>query len=261
MRPEDVRALLEAVARGESTIDGAMHRLESLPFEDLGFANVDHHRALRTGLPEVVLGEPKTDAQIAGIVAAIARRGQAALVTRLTAERGEHVVSLLPAELRAQVPVSIEAVPKLLLVGAPLPVDGRGTVAVVSGGTSDEPVAEEAARTAEIFGSAVLRVRDVGVAGLHRLLARRAEIEAAEVVIAVAGMEAALPSVLKGLVSRPVIGVPTSIGTGTHFGGLAAMLSMLNACASGMTVVNIDNGFGAGYFAALMNRPRRGEQP
>lgn len=260
MRPEDVRSLLEAVARGDSTIDKAMRRLESLPFEDLGFANVDHHRALRTGLPEVVLGEPKTDEQIARIVGAIASRGQTALVTRLEGSRGERVVSMLSAELRARVPTSVEAVPRLLLVGAPLAVHGRGTVAVVSAGTSDEPVAEEAARTAEIFGSAVLRVRDVGVAGLHRLLARRDEIESAEVVIAVAGMEAALPTVLKGLISRPVIGVPTSVGTGTHFGGVSALLSMLNACATGMTVVNIDNGFGAGYFAALMNAPRRAER-
>jgi NCAIR mutase (PurE)-related protein len=255
MRPEDVRALLEAVARGEASVDGAMSRLESLPFEDLGFANVDHHRALRTGFPEVVLGEPKTDAQIARIAEAIAGRGQAALVTRLVASRAEVVVSMLPPALAAR--ARVDAVPRLLLVGDPLPEAGRGVVAVVSGGTADEPVAEEAARTAEIFGSRVLRVRDVGVAGLHRLLARRDELEAAEIVVAVAGMEAALPSVLKGLISRPVIGVPTSVGTGTHFGGVAALLSMLNSCASGMTVVNIDNGFGAGYFAALLNRPRR----
>jgi pyridinium-3,5-biscarboxylic acid mononucleotide synthase len=256
MRPEDVRALLMAVARGDSTVDTAMRRLERLPFEDLGFATVDHHRALRTGLPEVVLGEPKTDAQIAAIVESIASRGQTALVTRLPPDRAEVVVSMLSAELRARVAVSVEALPRMLLVGPVMPARGRGVVAVVSGGTSDLAVAEEAARTAEIFGSAVLRIHDVGVAGLHRLLARRDEIEAAEVVIAVAGMEAALPTVLKGLISRPVIGVPTSVGTGTHFGGVAALLSMLNACASGMTVVNIDNGFGAGYFAAILNAPR-----
>lgn len=250
-----MRALLEGVARGETLIDAAMKRLETLPFEDLGFASIDHHRALRTGLPEVVLGGPKTDEQIALIVEAISARGQTVLVTKLEAARATRVVSLLSEQTRAK--ATVEPVPRFLVVGAPMPVNGRGVIAVVSGGTSDEPVSEEAARTAELFGHHVLRVRDVGVAGLHRLLARRDEIEACEIVIAVAGMEAALPSVLKGLISRPMIGVPTSVGTGTHFGGVAALLSMLNACASGMTVVNIDNGFGAGYFAALMNAPRR----
>lgn len=254
MRPEDLRALLEAVAAGQTGVGAAMKALETLPFEDLGFASVDHHRALRTGLPEVVWGLNKTEVQIARIVEAIAARGQTALVTKLEASRAAEVLSLLAPGVAAK--ASIEPVPRLLVVGEPLPQRGRGSIAVVSAGTADEPVAEEAARTAEIFGNTVLRVRDVGVAGLHRLLARRDEIESAEIVIVVAGMEAALPSVLKGLISRPVVGVPTSIGTGTHFGGLVALLSMINACASGMTVVNIDNGFGAGYFAALMNAQR-----
>ncbi|MFO0725452.1 MAG: nickel pincer cofactor biosynthesis protein LarB [Myxococcota bacterium] len=254
MRPEDLRALLESVASQKTEVGAAMKALEMLPFQDLGFAAVDHHRALRTGVPEVIWGPNKTEPQIAQIVDAIAARGQTALVTKLEPAKAAEVLKLLGPSARAL--AKVEPVPRFLVVGEPLAPRGRGTIAVVSAGTADEPVAEEAARTAEILGNTVLRVRDVGVAGLHRLLARRDEIESAEIVIVVAGMEAALPSVLKGLISRPVIGVPTSVGTGTHFGGTVALLSMLNACASGMTVVNIDNGFGAAYFASLMNAPR-----
>lgn len=254
MSPDALRALLEQVARQETSVDGALAALETLPFEDLGFANVDHHRALRTGVPEVVWGPGKTDAQIAGILSAIWARGQTALVTRVEPERAARILPLLSEA--AQAAAVIEAVPRFLRVGPEAPRAGRGYVAVVAAGTADLPVAEEAARTAELLGVEVRRIVDVGVAGLHRLLARRNEIEGAEVVVCVAGMEAALPSVLKGLVSRPLVGVPTSVGTGTHFGGVAALLSMLNACSTGMTTVNIDNGFGAGYFAALVCKDR-----
>jgi NCAIR mutase (PurE)-related protein len=251
MEPKDLRSLLEQVANGGKSVAEAMRRLETLPFEDLGYARVDHHRALRTGLPEVVFGMGKTVEQIAGIVEAIASRGQSALVTRIEAERASAVAARMPGR-RA----SIEAVPRLLLVGQPAPARGRGRIAVVSAGTTDTPVAEEAARVAEILGNEVLRVTDVGVAGLHRLLAQRGELEDSEVVIVVAGMEGALPSVVAGLVSRPVIGVPTSVGYGASFGGLAALLGMLNSCAAGVTVVNIDNGFGAAVAANAINLRR-----
>lgn len=255
MRPEDVRALLEHVAQGKTTISEAMKVLETLPFQDIGFATIDHHRALRTGFPEVVYGASKTVEQVARIVETIAERQQTVLVTRIEPEKAERVVHMLSPSVRHL--AVVERVPKLLVVGPALSPRGRGTIAVVSAGTGDEPIAEEAARTAELFGNQVNRIRDVGVAGLHRLLAQRAALEAAEVVIVVAGMEGALPSVVTGLISRPVIGVPTSVGSGTNFGGVSALLSMLNACASGMTVVNIDNGFGAGYAASLINAPRR----
>lgn len=255
MRPEDVRALLERVAAGEASISEALRTLEKLPFEELGFAKVDHHRALRTGLPEVVFGEGKTIEQVARIVEAIAARGQTVLVTRIDAARAEQARALLPPAVAAR--ARVEPVPRLLIVGEPHPVRGRGAIAVVSAGTADQPVAEEAARTAELFGNRVTRVYDVGVAGLHRLVSHREALESAEVVVVVAGMEGALPSVVAGLISRPVIGVPTSIGFGASFGGIAALLSMLNACAAGITVVNIDNGFGAGYAASLMNAPRK----
>jgi pyridinium-3,5-biscarboxylic acid mononucleotide synthase len=255
MRPDDLRHLLEKVSRGETTISEAMRSLETLPFQELGFATIDHHRSLRTGFPEVVYGASKTVEQVARIVEVIAERKETVLVTRIDPEKAERAVLMLGPSVRHL--ATVERVPRLLVVGEPMPVRGRGKIAVVSAGTGDEPVAEEAARTAEIFGNEVVRVRDVGVAGLHRLLAHRATLEAAEIVIVVAGMEGALPSVVSGLISRPVIGVPTSIGFGANFGGVSALLSMLNACAAGLTVVNIDNGFGAGYAAALMNAPRR----
>jgi hypothetical protein len=176
------------------------------------------------------------------------------LVTKLEEDRARRVVELLNPAVGPR--ARVEPVPRFLVVGDPLPNRGRGTIAVVSAGTADEPIAEEAARTAEIFGNRIERIRDVGVAGLHRLLARRSSLQEAEVVIVVAGMEGALASVLTGLVSRPVIGVPTSIGSGSSFGGLAALLSMLNSCASGLTVVNVDNGFGAGYAASIINAQR-----
>jgi NCAIR mutase (PurE)-related protein len=248
VNPEAIRSLLAEVARGDTAVDAALERLRDLPFKDLGYANVDHHRALRVGIPEVVFGAGKSFEQLEGIVQEIAQAGHNVLVTRLTDEIG--------ARLRQRfVELRYDAVSRTgLLTHKSIERRGRGPIAIVTGGTSDIPVAEEAAVTAQAFGNEVLRVFDVGVAGLHRLLSRRATLDAASVVIAVAGMEGALASVIGGLVSKPVIAVPTSIGYGASFGGLAALLAMLNSCAAGVTVVNIDNGFGAAYAASLMNR-------
>jgi hypothetical protein len=241
-----LRQLLGAVARGELSTEDAVSRLAAWPFEDLGFARVDHHRALRQGFPEVVLGLGKTPAQIAAIAAEIVARGSTLLVTRA----GEDAY----AAVRARLPQAMyyaEARVIALRQGDITP--GTGRIAIVSAGTSDLPVAEEAACTAELMGNQVERVYDVGVAGLHRLLSERARLAEARVIVVVAGMEGALPSVVSGLVSVPVIAVPTSIGYGASFGGIAALLGMLNSCASGVSVVNIDNGFGAANIASLIN--------
>jgi NCAIR mutase (PurE)-related protein len=248
--PAAIKALLEEVANGQTTVGSALSRLRDLPFKDLGYANVDHHRALRVGMPEVVFAAGKSYAQIEGIVAEISGAGQNALVTRITPEHGARLAERFPG-MRHD-PVSATAI----LTHGEVPITGRGPIAVVTAGTSDIPVAEEAAVTAQLFGNEVLRLFDVGVAGLHRLLSRRALLDSASVVIVVAGMEGALASVVGGLVAVPVIAVPTSIGYGASFSGLAALLTMLNSCASGVTVVNIDNGFGAAYAAALINRVR-----
>jgi NCAIR mutase (PurE)-related protein len=251
MDPKLLRSLLDEVARGETAVDAALTRLRDLPFKDLGYANVDHHRALRVGIPEVVLGMGKTFEQIEGILQELAQAGHNVLVTRLSAELGLQLRQRFP-ELR------YDAVSRTgLLARNPIENRGRGPIAIVTGGTSDIPVAEEAAVTAQAFGNEVLRLFDVGVAGVHRLLDRKPLLDAASVVIVVAGMEGALASVVGGLVSKPVVAVPTSIGYGASFGGIAALLSMLNSCASGVTVVNIDNGFGAAYAATLMNRLER----
>ena len=248
MDPKTLRTLLEQVARGETAVDAALEDLRELPFKDLGYAHVDHHRALRVGIPEVVLGAGKSDEHLEGIVREIARAGHNALVTRLDPDSAARLAAKVP-ELRYD---ATSRTAQLLV--RPVEPRGRGTIAVVSAGTSDIPVAEEAAITAEAFGNSVARVYDVGVAGLHRLLAKRRQIDEASVVIVVAGMEGALASVVGGLISTPVIAVPTSVGYGASFQGLAALLSMLNSCASGVTVVNIDNGFGAAYAATLINR-------
>jgi len=250
MDPGRLKTLLERVRAGELDIDEAMRELGDLPFRDLGFANVDHHRALRGGFPEVVLGLGKTAEQIAAIVAELARGGVNVLATRVDAQKAAHVLAAVPGARYE------EGARAIVVEQQPIAETGRGTVLVVSAGTSDLPIAEEAALTARLGGSKVERLWDVGVAGLHRLLHRRQLLESAEVIVVVAGMEGALPSVVKGLVSRPVIAVPTSIGYGASFNGIAALLGMLNSCASGVVVVNIDNGFGAGYAAALMNRKR-----
>lgn len=254
MGPEDVRAMLEKVAAGDLQIDEAVSQLGRLPFQDLGFARVDHHRAVRTGHPEVVFGPGKTPEQIAQIVGAIRERGEPALVTRLEEARARDVVSRLDPSLRDQAQVRPEA--RMLLVGERLVDRGRGVVAVVAAGTSDLPVLEEAVFTLEVFGHQVDRIVDVGVAGLHRLLAVQDRLHRAEVLIVIAGMEGALASVVGGLVAKPVIAVPTSVGVGAHFGGVTALLAMLNSCASGVTVVNIDNGFGAAMAASSINRRR-----
>jgi NCAIR mutase (PurE)-related protein len=250
MDPKHVKKLLESVKGGSTSIDEAMKELADLPFRDLGFAQVDHHRQLRNGFPEVVLGLGKTAEQIAAIVAELARTGGNVLATRVEPDKAAHVRTQVPAATYHEVARAITVEQQ------PIADLGRGTVLVVCAGTSDLPVAEEAALTARLAGSRVERLWDVGVAGIHRLLHKRQLLESAEVIVVVAGMEGALPSVVKGLVSRPVIAVPTSVGYGASFGGIAALLGMLNSCASGVTVVNIDNGFGAGYAAALMNRKR-----
>jgi NCAIR mutase (PurE)-related protein len=249
MHPNDVEELLKAVAEGRLSPREAAERLKSLPFEDLGFAKVDHHRALRRGFPEVVYGGGKTPEQIAAIVERIAERGQNVLVTRT----GEDVHRLVAAS-RPDARFHASARCLTLSVRPALPLPGRA--AVLCAGTSDVPVAEEAAVTLEFHGANVTRIFDVGVAGLHRLLDRASDVRSADVLVVAAGMEGALPSVVGGLVDAPVIAVPTSVGYGASFQGLAALLSMLNSCASGVGVVNIDNGFGAGYLAALILRRR-----
>jgi NCAIR mutase (PurE)-related protein len=248
MDPAALRALLEGVRRGEVEVDAALGALRDLPFRSLGFATVDHHRALRTGHPEVVFGAGKTPAQIEAIFREITRHDQDALATRVD-EAGR-------AHLRAAFPdAEVDDVARTVLVRrAPWRDRGIGRICVVSAGTSDLPVAREAIVTARALGNVVDEVFDVGVAGLHRLLAHRAVLDAANVLVVVAGMEAALASVVGGLVARPVIAVPTSVGYGAHFRGLTALLGMLNSCASGVTVVNIDNGFGGGFAASLVNR-------
>ena len=247
MNPEGLRALLDDVRDGRASPEQALERLKSLPFEDLGFAKVDHHRALRRGFPEAVFGAGKTPDQVRAIVAAIAGRGQNVLVTRASPEV---MAGLAPPGARAEYHEAARCVS--VRVAPITPLGGR--VAVACAGTSDVPVAEEAAVTAAFHGAEVDRIYDVGVAGLHRLLDRAPTLRAADVVIVAAGMEGALPSVVAGLVDAPVIAVPTSIGYGASFQGLAALLAMLNSCASGIAVVNIDNGFGAGYLASLMLR-------
>jgi NCAIR mutase (PurE)-related protein len=245
MDPREVEALLVAVREGKLSPADALERLRTLPFEDLGFAKVDHHRALRRGFPEAVFGAGKTPEQIAAIVDAIAARGQNVLVTRTVAEVHRRIATSHPS---ARFHEAARCLTLETRETTPLP----GRVAVLCAGTSDVPVAEEAAVTAGFFGASLERLFDVGVAGLHRLLDRTATLREADVVIVVAGMEGALPSVVGGLVDAPVIAVPTSVGYGASFSGLAALLAMLNSCASGVAVVNIDNGFGAGYLASLM---------
>ncbi len=250
MDPKDLHALLESVRDGRVTPDEAAQRLRNLPYEDLGFAKVDHHRALRRGFPEAIFGAGKTPEQIEAIVGRIASRGQNVLVTRTVAEVHRIVAASHPA---AQFHEAARCITVEIAPPGPLP----GRLAILAAGTSDLPVAEEAAVTAAFYGAAVDRIYDVGVAGLHRLLDQASLIRDATVAIVVAGMEGALPSVVAGLVDTPVIAVPTSVGYGASFHGLAALLAMLNSCASGVGVVNIDNGFGAGHLACLLLRVRR----
>lgn len=252
MEQKQVRDLLARVAAGEASVDEAERALRTAPFTDLGYAKVDHHRGVRQGVSEVVYGEGKTAEQIAGVCRALVNGGQErVLVTRLDAEKAAAVEGLLGEAF----PLAFEyrEAPRLGILGGFPEPDGNGCVVIAAAGTSDLPVAEEAAVTAEMLGNQVKRLYDVGVAGIHRLLAHADDIAAASVVVAVAGMEGALASVVGGLASCPVIAVPTSVGYGASFGGVAALLAMLNSCASGVSVVNIDNGFGAGYQAHMIN--------
>jgi NCAIR mutase (PurE)-related protein len=248
MDPSKVRELLERVRQGDASVEDAVAALKHMPFSDLGYAVVDHHRGLRQGVPEVILGEGKTSPQIAGIARELARTGQNVLVTRLAADKAAEVLAEMPS-------LTYAAMARVAtLEQAPIPRLGTRPVALVSAGTSDLPVAEECAETMRMLGIAVERVYDVGVAGIHRLLHKREVFDRTSAVIVVAGMEGALASVVGGLVEAPIIAVPTSVGYGAAFHGMAALLGMLTSCASGVTVVNIDNGFGAAFAAARILR-------
>jgi pyridinium-3,5-biscarboxylic acid mononucleotide synthase len=252
MDPVRLREVLEQLTRGEATVDDAMAKLKDLPFADLGYATVDHHRALRQGAPEVILGQGKTPEQIVGIANELVRTGQNVLVTRLDPAKAALVNHGLPAMV-------YKAVARCgTIEQTPIPRLGTHPVALVSAGTSDGPVAEECAETMRMLGIEPARVYDVGVAGIHRLLSKRELLQRAAVVVVVAGMEGALASVVGGLVEGPIIAVPTSVGYGAAFEGLAALLGMLTSCASGVTVVNIDNGFGAAFAAARILRQHAG---
>lgn len=242
----DIRKLLESVKAGQTSVDEALLEIKKAPFEDIGYAKVDLHRKIRQGTAEVIYGAGKTPEQIAGIVETMQRNGQERiLITRMSLEAAAYVKKHTKLDYRADAKVGIVG-------NIPTP-DGIGKIVIATGGTSDIPVAEEAALTAEILGSEVVRLYDVGVSGVHRLLSHMELIMGASVIIAIAGMEGALASVVGGLADCPVIAVPTSVGYGASFGGVSALLSMLNSCASGVSVVNIDNGFGAGYLANMIN--------
>jgi pyridinium-3,5-biscarboxylic acid mononucleotide synthase len=242
-----LRKLLEEVRGGATEVDAALDRLRHMPFEDLGFAKVDHHRALRHGMPEVVFGKGKTPAQIAEIAGVLLSRSHNILVTRAEPEAAALLCERFPEAEYFRLSGAVR-------VWRDRSVQGKGKITVVCAGTSDLFVAEEARVTAEVMGNEVDSITDIGVAGIHRLMSNRERLSQSRVIVCCAGMEGALPSVVGGLVSCPVIAVPTSVGYGASFNGLAALLGMLNSCASNVTVVNIDNGFGAGYVASLINR-------
>ena len=242
----DIRKVLEGVSDGTVSVDEALLKLKTKPFEDIGYAKVDMHRKLRQGTAEVIYGAGKTPEQIIGIASTMLKNGQdTILITRLSAESADEVAKVHKLSYYKDARCGI--------IGKMPAPDGIGRIVVATGGTSDIPVAEEAALTAEVLGNEVVRLYDVGVAGLHRTLAHLEDIMSASVIIAIAGMEGALASVIGGLSDCPVIAVPTSVGYGASFGGLSALLAMLNSCASGVSVVNIDNGFGAGYLANMIN--------
>jgi NCAIR mutase (PurE)-related protein len=246
MTSTEATRLLEQFRAGKVTGQAVLHAFQAAPVADLGYAQVDTHRALRKGFPEVIYGAGKTPAQVAGIAAKLLAQGQRVLATRL----GPDHAKLLKRKFRRA--RHHELARCVTIEDSPAP-KRPGTIAVICAGTSDLPVAEEAAVTAEIMGNHVVRVSDVGVAGIHRILGKMEILQTANVLVVVAGMEGALPSVVAGLVDRPIIAVPTNVGYGTSFGGVAALLAMLNSCGSGVTVVNIDNGFGAGYAASQIN--------
>ncbi|XTR37725.1 nickel pincer cofactor biosynthesis protein LarB [Paraclostridium tenue] len=244
----DIRNLLEEVKNGDIDIDLAIDKLKDLPYEDIGYANIDHHRQIRNGYPEVIYCEGKSDEHILGIIKRMKEKGSNILGTRCRKDTYEKVKNVYPN-------CEYEELSRILKIqNKPIKNVGKGKIVVVTGGTSDIPVADEAYYTAKFLGNEVERVYDVGVAGIHRLLNKMSILKSARVLIVVAGMEGALPSVVGGLVDVPVIAVPTSVGYGANFGGISALLTMLNSCASGISVVNIDNGFGAGYLAATINK-------
>jgi pyridinium-3,5-biscarboxylic acid mononucleotide synthase len=247
MHEDQLRELFEQVREGAVDVDAALTRVRHLPFEDLGFAKVDHHRALRHGMPEVIFAQGKTPQQTLAIAESLLERAPNVLITRADRETAEVVLEKL--RCGEYLPLS-----RAIRFWRDKTVRGKGKIAVVCAGTSDMPVAEEAQITAEVMGNNVEAIHDIGVAGIHRLMSNREKLTSARVVVVCAGMEGALPSAVGGLVSCPVIAVPTSVGYGASFHGLAALLGMLNSCASNVTVVNIDNGFGAGYVASLINR-------
>lgn len=247
----EIKELLKKVAEGTVSVDEAVLELKKAPFEDLGFAKPDYHRTVRQGVAEVIYGAGKTPDQIEKITRSLMEHGQkTVLITRMSKEAAEYVSTKISATGQK---FQYDSCSKIGIAGETPKPDGLGKVVVATGGTSDMPVAEEAALTAQALGNEVVRIYDVGVAGLHRLLSHAEELMSAQVVIAIAGMEGALASVIGGLVDCPVIAVPTSVGYGAAFEGLSALLSMLNSCASGVSVVNIDNGFGAGYMASMIN--------
>ena len=247
-----IEKLLEEIKAGRIEIRDALVTLKGLPFEDIGHATIDHHRALRKGFPEVIFGEGKSSEQIISIIQRMEQQGDNVLVTRVRKRKGLAIKRAIPEAHYYPIPRIIT------LMNHEVEPVGKGVILVISAGTSDIPVAEEAALTAEMMGNPVERLYDVGISGIHRLFSKAELIQSANVIIVVAGMEGALPSVVGGLVDIPVIAVPTSVGYGASFGGVAALLAMLNSCASGISVVNIDNGFGAGYVASLINRDREG---
>lgn len=244
----DLRELLENVKNNSVDIDLALEKLKNLPYEDLGYANVDHHRQIRNGYPEVIYCEGKEDEHILGIIEKMNQKGSNILGTRCRKETFDKVREVYPI-------AEYEKLSKILKIqNHEIENRGKGKIVVLTGGTSDIPVADEAYYTAKFLGNDVIRIYDVGVAGIHRLLNKKHILDSARVIVAVAGMEGALPSVVGGLVDVPVIAVPTSVGYGANFGGLSSLLTMLNSCASGISVVNIDNGFGAGYLASMINK-------
>jgi len=247
MDQDQLRGLLEQVRAGAVEIDAALDRLRHLPFEDLGFAKVDHHRVLRHGIPEVIFGKGKTPDQVSAITQSLLNRAPNVLITRAAPETAERIQLEHPDAEHFAASGAVR-------IWRDRTLRGKGTIAVVCAGTSDLPVAEEAQVTAEVMGNKVDVIHDIGVAGIHRLMHHRERLTEARVIVVCAGMEGALPSVVGGMVASPVIAVPTSVGYGASFHGLAALLGMLNSCASNVTVVNIDNGFGAGYAASLINR-------
>lgn len=247
MDTDSLRKLLEQVARGQTDVNAAVDRLRELPFENLEYARLDHHRALRCGFPEIIFGQGKTDEQLAEIFQHMTARGGNVLATRVAASAAERVLAEKPA-------ADYDPTSRTLTLRQSDPVASDGLIGIVAAGTGDLPVAEEARITCEIMDQRTRTLYDVGVAGIHRLLSQSETLREARVLVVVAGMEGALPSVVGGLVEAPVIAVPTSVGYGASFGGLSALLAMLNSCAAGVSVVNIDNGFGAGYQAALISR-------